>query len=43
MIVVRFKMQCRPDKTAALREALAAVITPARTTEGVSASTSRRI
>jgi quinol monooxygenase YgiN len=35
MIVVRFKVQCRPDRTAALRDALAAVIAPARATEGV--------
>ena len=35
MIVVRFKVQCQPDKTASLRDALTAVIAPARATPGV--------
>jgi quinol monooxygenase YgiN len=35
MIVVHFKVQCQPERTAALREAFAAVIAPARATEGV--------
>jgi quinol monooxygenase YgiN len=35
MIVVRFKVRCQPDKTAGLREALTAVIAPARATQGV--------
>ena len=30
VIVVRFRVQCQPDKTAGLREALTAAITPAR-------------
>jgi quinol monooxygenase YgiN len=35
MIIVRFRVQCRPDNSAAVRDALAAVIAPARETEGV--------
>jgi quinol monooxygenase YgiN len=35
MIVVRFKVQCQPAKAAPLRQALAAVIAPARAAEGV--------
>jgi quinol monooxygenase YgiN len=35
MIVVRFKVQCQPDKTTALKDAFAAVIGPARATAGV--------
>jgi quinol monooxygenase YgiN len=35
MLVVHFKVQCQPERTAALREALAAVIAPARATDGV--------
>ena len=35
MLVVGFKVQCQPDKTAALREAFAAVIVPARAIQGV--------
>jgi quinol monooxygenase YgiN len=35
MIVVRFKVQCQPDKAESLKEALATVIAPARATEGV--------
>src|SRR6201988_1922401 len=34
MIVVCFKVQCRPDRTEAVRDALAAVVAPARATEG---------
>jgi quinol monooxygenase YgiN len=35
MIVVRFKVQCQPNRTPALRDAFTAVIAPARATEGV--------
>jgi quinol monooxygenase YgiN len=35
MIVVRFKVQCQPDKTAVLKDAFTAVISPARATAGV--------
>jgi quinol monooxygenase YgiN len=35
MIVVRFKVQCQPDKTTALKDAFTAVIAPARATNGV--------
>jgi quinol monooxygenase YgiN len=35
MIVVRFKVQCQPDKTAVLRDAFTAVVNPARETGGV--------
>ena len=35
MIVVRFKVQCRPEKTEQLMAAFEAVIAPSRTVEGV--------
>jgi quinol monooxygenase YgiN len=35
MIVLRFKVQCQPDKTTALKDAFGAVIAPARATAGV--------
>jgi quinol monooxygenase YgiN len=35
MIVVRFKVQCRPDKTEALCVAFKAVVAPSRLVEGV--------
>ena len=35
MIVLRFKVQCRPEKTEEVMAALAAVVAPARAVEGV--------
>lgn len=35
MIVLRFKVQCRPEKTEEVRAALADVVAPARAVEGV--------
>ena len=35
MIVIRFKMKCRPDRTAQVRAALAEVISASRTVDGV--------
>jgi quinol monooxygenase YgiN len=35
MIVLRFKVQCQPEKTEAMIAAMSAVIAPARATEGV--------
>jgi quinol monooxygenase YgiN len=35
MIVVRFRVKCQPDRSAAVRQALAAVIGPSRATDGV--------
>jgi quinol monooxygenase YgiN len=35
MIILRFKVRSRPDKSDELMEALADIITPARATEGV--------
>jgi quinol monooxygenase YgiN len=35
MIVVRFKMQCRPEKTEQVKAALEEVIAPSRTLDGV--------
>jgi quinol monooxygenase YgiN len=35
MIVLRFKVQCRPEKTEAVMAALAAVVAPARAVGGV--------
>jgi quinol monooxygenase YgiN len=35
MIVIRFKVQCQPDKTEQVRAAFAQVISPSREMEGV--------
>jgi len=35
MIVIHFKIRCRPDKTEEMRAALEAVIAPAREVDGV--------
>lgn len=35
MLVVRFKVSCKPDKTEALRAAFEAVVAPSRIVEGV--------
>ena len=35
MIVVRFKVRCRPDRTRDVTEAMAAVVAPSRATPGV--------
>lgn len=35
MIVVRFKVKCKPEKAEQLRAAFAAVVGPSRTVEGV--------
>lgn len=35
MIVVRFKMKCKPEKAEQVRLALEAVVAPSRTVEGV--------
>lgn len=35
MIIVRFKMTCRPDRAEAVRELLAEVVGPSRRVEGV--------
>ena len=35
MIVLRFKVQCKPDKSAELSAAFADVVAPSRATEGV--------
>lgn len=35
MIVVRFKVKCKPEKTEQLRAAFAAVVGPSRAVEGV--------
>lgn len=35
MIIVRFKVQCNPDKAEQVRAALAAVVLPSRAVEGV--------
>jgi quinol monooxygenase YgiN len=35
MIIVRFKVQCRPDRSVAVKDAFAAAIAPARAIEGV--------
>ena len=35
MIIVRFKVHCRPDKTKEMMDAMAAVVAPSRTLPGV--------
>jgi quinol monooxygenase YgiN len=35
MVILRFKVRCKPDKSDELMGALAEIITPARATEGV--------
>ena len=35
MVVVRFKVRCKPEKTEELRAAFQAVVAPSRTVEGV--------
>jgi quinol monooxygenase YgiN len=42
MIVVRFKVKCRPEKTEQAKAAFEAVVGPSREVEGSSASTSAR-